>query len=287
MAAIYALDAERFFLGTLCKRNHQWEDSGVSLRYRSDKSCVQCAKDKSLRQSKAGKHAQANARRRQRFGRPSRAKGAEGPILPVGIGLKGNPYGLTLLARGISAENLELAVQEYRLLWNAIRRAGRLPSVAQLVLEAQREYWRDPAVRAEHLRQKNKRYHQWRYTTDVEYRLYHRQKSKRRKALERGSIGIHVKGKQVKARFAQFGHCCAYCGATGDLHIEHVVPISFGGTHVLSNIVPACKSCNFSKRDKDAEGWYRQQPFFCEKRWRKILRVMGTGKGSPQQLALV
>jgi 5-methylcytosine-specific restriction endonuclease McrA len=260
MAAIYALNPERFFLGTLCKRNHQWEWTGCSLRYCSDKTCVQCAKEKSLRQSKTGKQAEANAKRRQRYGRPSRAKDANGRILPVGI----------------------------TAVWAAICRAGKLPSVAQLVVQAQREYWAEhPEIKSAYLRERDRRHRQWRQMTDAEYRLYHRQKSKRRKALERGSIGLHVTGKQVDARFAQFNHCCAYCGTTGDLHIEHVVPISKGGTHVLSNIVPACKGCNLSKRDKDAEGWYRNQPFYCEKRWRRILKVMGTGKGSPQQLALL
>jgi len=260
MAAIYEFDAERFRLGPLCKRGHYWEDTGLSLRYCSDKTCVQCAKEKSLRQSKAGKQAEANAKRRQHYGRPSRAEGANGRIQPVGI----------------------------TAIWAAIRRTGKLPSVAQLVFEAQCEFWAEhPEARTAYVRERSKRQARWCHITDPEYRLYHRQKSKRRKALERGSIGIHVKGKQINARFAQFGHCCAYCGATGDLHIEHVVPISFGGTHVLSNIVPACKRCNFNKASKDAESWYRQQPFFCEKRWRKILKVMGTGKGSPQQLALV
>jgi 5-methylcytosine-specific restriction endonuclease McrA len=260
MAAIYALDAERFFLGTLCKRNHQWEDSGMSLRYLRSRGCAECEKEKSRRQSKAGKLAEANAKRRQRYGRPSRAKGANGRIQPVGI----------------------------TAIWAAIRRAGQLPSVAQLVADAQREFWAEyPEARAAFERERARLYSKWMHKHNPEYRLYHRQKSKRRKALLRGSIGLQVKGKQINARFAQFGHCCAYCGATGDLHIEHVVPISFGGTHVLSNIVPACKNCNFSKASKDAESWYRQQPFFCEKRWRKILRVMGTGKGSPQQLALL
>ena len=71
------------------------------------------------------------------------------------------------------------------------------------------------------------------------------------------------------------------------MQADHVIPISKGGTHVLSNLVPACRACNFSKRAKDAETWYRDQPFFCKKRWAKILKVMGAGKGSPQQLALL
>jgi 5-methylcytosine-specific restriction endonuclease McrA len=170
----------------------------------------------------------------------------------------------------------------------AIRAASRLPSVARLVMESQREYWREhPEARKEHDRQWNQAKWWLEYQTKPELRLYTRQKSKRRKALERGSIGIQVKGCQVKKRFAEFGNCCAYCGAAGDLHIEHVIPISKGGTHVLSNIVPACQSCNYSKRDKDAEAWYRAQPFFCKKRWAKILKVMGASKGSPQQLALM
>lgn len=286
MAAIYEFDAERFWLGSLCKRGHDWQGSGMSLRYIKSRSCAECDKEKSCRQSKAGYQARWNAEHRAKHGRPSRAKGAQGQVLPVGIG-RGSA-GFAVLARGTPAENLELAVQEHKALWSAIKEAGRLPSVAQLVFEAQREFWAEhPEVRAAYLRSRNKHYHRWRHMTDAEYRLYHRQKSKRRKAIERGSIGLHITGKQVDARFAQFGHRCAYCGTTGNLQIEHVVPISCGGTHVLSNIVPACKGCNFSKRDKDAESWYRKQSFFCEKRWRKILKVMGASKGSPQQLALL
>jgi 5-methylcytosine-specific restriction endonuclease McrA len=286
MAAIYEFDAERFRLGPLCKRGHAWKESGMSLRYLRTRNCAECDKEKSRLQSAAGKHAKANFERRQQHGRPSRASNASGEVLPQGIG-RGSA-GFAVLARGISVENLELAVQEYKSLWSAVKQAGRLPSVAQLVAEAQREFWAEhPEARTAYERERARLYSKWMHKHNPEYKLYHRQKSKRRKALLRGSIGLQVKGKQINARFAQFGHCCAYCGATGDLHIEHVVPISFGGTHVLSNIVPACKNCNFSKASKDAEAWYRAQPFFCKKRWRKILRVMGTGKGSPQQLALL
>jgi 5-methylcytosine-specific restriction endonuclease McrA len=271
MAAIYEFDAERFRLGSLCKRGHAWPGTNQSLRRLWRRGgCVECE-----RMSARIKNANKELRRQKR----------QKKYLELRVN------GLTTRGTPIKSPELQAALlgnKELRALQVAIKQAGRLPSVAQLVFEAQCEFWAEhPEARAAYLRERSKRQARWRHMTEAEYRLYHRQKSKRRKALERGSIGLHVKGKQVKARFAQFGHCCAYCGVTGDLHIEHVVPISFGGTHVLSNIVPACKSCNFSKRDKDAESWYRQQPFFCDKRWRKILRVMGTGKGSPQQLALL
>lgn len=72
-----------------------------------------------------------------------------------------------------------------------------------------------------------------------------------------------------------------------DLHIEHVVPISLGGTHTLGNIVPACQSCNFNKYTHDVEAWYRSQPFFCDRRWKKLCRVLGWAKSSTGQLALL
>jgi 5-methylcytosine-specific restriction endonuclease McrA len=44
------------------------------------------------------------------------------------------------------------------------------------------------------------------------------------------------------------GHRCHYCKKQmARLAMDHVVPLSKGGHHVASNIVPACKSCNSKK----------------------------------------
>jgi len=48
---------------------------------------------------------------------------------------------------------------------------------------------------------------------------------------------------------------CAYCGATGDMSIDHVVPLSRGGKHEIENLLPACRSCNSSKGAKLLEEW--------------------------------
>lgn len=39
---------------------------------------------------------------------------------------------------------------------------------------------------------------------------------------------------------------CAYClcQLNGDFHVEHVLPLAFGGTNNLSNLVLSCKRCN-------------------------------------------
>lgn len=49
----------------------------------------------------------------------------------------------------------------------------------------------------------------------------------------------------------EFDFRCAYCRC-GDckLTVDHFTPITRGGEHSLLNIVPACKSCNSSKRNQ-------------------------------------
>jgi 5-methylcytosine-specific restriction endonuclease McrA len=45
-----------------------------------------------------------------------------------------------------------------------------------------------------------------------------------------------------------FGGHCAYCWElTEKLTQDHIVPLSRGGAHTLTNVVPACRSCNSSK----------------------------------------
>ncbi len=44
--------------------------------------------------------------------------------------------------------------------------------------------------------------------------------------------------------------CCQYCGATGDLTFDHVVPRAAGGVTSWQNVVAACSSCNLRKGSK-------------------------------------
>jgi len=44
--------------------------------------------------------------------------------------------------------------------------------------------------------------------------------------------------------------CCQYCGATGDLTFDHVVPRSNGGVTSWQNVVAACSPCNLRKGAK-------------------------------------
>ncbi len=52
---------------------------------------------------------------------------------------------------------------------------------------------------------------------------------------------------------------CAYCRATEvPLQRDCVQPISRGGRYTLENVVPACASCNASKRNDEVTGWLRR-----------------------------
>jgi len=59
-----------------------------------------------------------------------------------------------------------------------------------------------------------------------------------------------------KAKLEYYGYRCRYCGihksetSEGWLEADHAIPLSQGGTNFISNIVPACKSCNCSKGTK-------------------------------------
>lgn len=48
---------------------------------------------------------------------------------------------------------------------------------------------------------------------------------------------------------ARDGHQCRVCGSREDLEIDHVVPISKGGTGEISNLQTLCRKCNRSKHN--------------------------------------
>lgn len=45
----------------------------------------------------------------------------------------------------------------------------------------------------------------------------------------------------------KYNHRCLCCGEAKSLTIDHVIPVSKGGSSNISNIQPLCKSCNDSK----------------------------------------
>ena len=77
----------------------------------------------------------------------------------------------------------------------------------------------------------------------------HRANIQRRRARELSAPG-HCTGEQWEARLAYFGHRCRYCGTDERLGMDHMIPLSRGGSAWPSNLVPCCNRCNRSKGDK-------------------------------------
>ena len=44
--------------------------------------------------------------------------------------------------------------------------------------------------------------------------------------------------------------CCACCGSTEDITIDHIIPLSKGGDDELNNLRLLCRSCNSRKGDR-------------------------------------
>lgn len=57
--------------------------------------------------------------------------------------------------------------------------------------------------------------------------------------------------KQIsKTIFERDHYKCKYCGQVGGkLEVDHIIPISKGGTNSLSNLTTSCRKCNRQKKD--------------------------------------
>lgn len=64
-----------------------------------------------------------------------------------------------------------------------------------------------------------------------------------------GGIVLDFTADQRTARFALWGGRCWICGIAGATEVDHVKPISKGGSHCLANLRPICKKCNTRKRN--------------------------------------
>jgi 5-methylcytosine-specific restriction endonuclease McrA len=108
-------------------------------------------------------------------------------------------------------------------------------------IERSRRRWADPARRA--AQQANAKAHYLARKAKGAH-LDHKHKRKTLMSLCYSSGERHVRPKSAK---------CYYCGkkiAGSNMHLDHVVPISRGGSHASFNWVLACFSCNTSKHNK-------------------------------------
>ena len=129
----------------------------------------------------------------------------------------------------------------------------------------------------EKTRKESKKYR----TSHKEYFKIAREKYTAKKKTLPASLTV----KQWKQIKQSFDNKCAYCGRELPLTKDHFIPVTKNGEYTLNNIVPACRSCNVSKHNKDFFQWYPVQNFYSKDREKKILKYLGY-KNNEQQLKI-
>ena len=74
----------------------------------------------------------------------------------------------------------------------------------------------------------------------------------KRRARKKEAIGNFTLGEWELLK-KQYGYCCPACGRDEPkikLEIDHIIPLSKGGSNYIENIQPLCGSCNSKKHDK-------------------------------------
>ena len=135
-----------------------------------------------------------------------------------------------------------------------------------------------------HARDKKKRYKE-----DSEYRVIQQRASSKtnakRYATEEGRYKSLLAVQKHRAAgslsieqwfyiLKLFNNECAYCGSKDNIEQEHIIAVNKSGKTSLGNIVPACRSCNASKKDNYLFDWYPFTNYFSETRLDKLLAYM-------------
>jgi 5-methylcytosine-specific restriction endonuclease McrA len=76
--------------------------------------------------------------------------------------------------------------------------------------------------------------------------------NKHRRAKKTGATLNDLTLAQWQEIKAHYGQRCVYCGRKMQrLTLDHIIPLSKGGNHTATNIVPACLSCNSRKNNRE------------------------------------
>jgi 5-methylcytosine-specific restriction endonuclease McrA len=141
--------------------------------------------------------------------------------------------------------------------WNRQWRAANLEKVRAIVREWHRTHpekiqqwgkaWREANV--EKIREKNHRWQVANRHKRVEY-------SHRRRALLLNAEGSHTSA-DVRRIYLEQAAKCAYCQRDmhGRYEVDHVTPLSRGGSNYPENLACTCRRCNRSKGSKTLTEW--------------------------------
>ena len=83
-----------------------------------------------------------------------------------------------------------------------------------------------------------------------------RARSDRRRARKRNATGSYTKNDIIRQYQSQKGRCWWCSTAVGSkYHVDHLIPLSRGGSNEPRNLVISCETCNRSKSNKLPHEW--------------------------------
>jgi len=86
------------------------------------------------------------------------------------------------------------------------------------------------------------------------YNAAHKEEKSASAHNRRVAGGVTLTAQVVRDIKARAGGVCCYCGEDfEDGHIDHILPVSRGGTNDPENLVYVCARCNLQKHDKTGE----------------------------------
>ena len=74
-------------------------------------------------------------------------------------------------------------------------------------------------------------------------------------AKKLGVIGSFTK-EEYQTLLNSYNNNCGYCFERSAYTIDHIIPVSKGGTNYISNIMPACLECNGQKSNRLLSEWF-------------------------------
>lgn len=256
-------------LGSICKHGHNWNGTGQSLRYISSSSCVTCSELRGLRKRPRRKSVEGYVKRtEEEYPEIDATRFYLGRLCLNNHNWNDSRYSLRRIDNRscIECANTAKRIKYHKDLENSQKRSrdnvNRYRRSNPEHYKAVRKAYRN--ANPEKIR--HQKYHQ-------EYR-------------KKTNHNVLYTLKELNLHYEQFSGCCVYCGGKATTN-DHFLPLRYGGSNTILNLVPACNRCNSSKQDKDPRDWFEAQPFYSKAKWRKILKALGKNDSNYNQIPLL
>ena len=82
-----------------------------------------------------------------------------------------------------------------------------------------------------------------------------KQSNRERVSRFRSKVGGQANWNAIRAEILQKNTVCVYCKEAVATEVDHIVPLSKGGTNDRENLAPACRPCNVKKGSRNPMKW--------------------------------